>query len=1177
MIRFAVIASAILPTLVFAESTLWGEYVSDSRGVQVAPRIDDEFEIVVYEGGLPGAGWNGKEPQRFLDIAETAEAIIEEMTRIERTSPTAGLAAPTGAVVLFAGPEDADKWQPAPGSKHPDEPIVRADGLLNGGINTKANYRDFTLHVEFLPPFQPERLGNYPGNSGVYIQDRYEIQILDDFGQAMRENSCGAIYRLSEPSINVCYPPGQWQTFDIDFRSARWDDDGKKTENARMTVRQNGYLIHDDVEIANVTNGNHLPETPAPGPIHLQKHGDPVVFRNVWLLPRDEEQLAKRPIVPAFERLAGAAPTAAHGDVLLSELSCTGCHAAEATSSWLYRDRGPDLSQLSKRIHPGWLATYLADPHASKPGTKMPDMLSHLDDAERVATAEDIAAFLLADVQSQAVSPPNWFDAIAGLQLFNRVGCAACHDPAGAERSLTTSVPLSGLATKYTSSGLTTFLKNPHAVRSAGRMPSLGLSDDEARILAAYLLLPDGTEIPSSGLSASIYDFDANSFKRFDKLVKSSGGPKQVGPVRDFGVNSFGRETKFAIEFQATFEITDAGQYQFRIGSDDGSRIAVDGQQIAIVDGTHPYETAEAGVQLDAGVHSAKIDFFQAGGGKELTVEWMKPGDSEWTSFAEAISTSQFEDAETTLPETGTYVYSSASSARGKTHFTKFGCANCHSAAGIENGSRLSAKPLAALQGGMGCVSLDPPAGLPDYDLSPKQIAAINATLAATEPTDVVVHSLATRNCVACHVRDGIGGPEPSRDAYFATSIPEMGNEGRVPPMLDHVGDKLKPGWLRTVLNEGQSVRPYMSVRMPAYKLHAPNHKQAGIKLTDAFVAADQKTASPLPILDEGIHRTRTAGRQLVDNGGLACIKCHSFGDYKGLGIQAVNLLDLTPRLRDDWIHRYIQNPASLRPGTRMPSGFPNGKSVVDDLYGGDPSSQIAAIWTYLAEGKKAAVPKGLLPSPIELKPETAPIIYRNFITGLNPRGIAVGYPEKVNIAFDAESLGLTLLWQNEFIDAAKHWQGRGPGSQRPMGDNVVTYQSAPAIAVLLDADAVWPSKQDKQFLGYNLDTNGRPTFRYIVDGVITSDGLSPITNGDSLGLRRTILTEGGSADRQSIAVRAATSGSIEQANGKFILENGMRLVVRDGDATIRSSNGKRELLIYASADNSPVSYDILW
>ena len=154
-----------------------------------------------------------------------------------------------------------------------------------GSIMTKDNYRDFKMHVEFkLPELAPNLRGQARSNSGVYIQRRYEVQILDSYGLESRNNDCGAIYQFKAPDKNACLKPEEWQTYDITFRAARYDGN-TKIENARITVVQNGILIHDNIEIPNKT-GAGQPEGPNPAPILLQEHSNTIWFRNIWIEPQ---------------------------------------------------------------------------------------------------------------------------------------------------------------------------------------------------------------------------------------------------------------------------------------------------------------------------------------------------------------------------------------------------------------------------------------------------------------------------------------------------------------------------------------------------------------------------------------------------------------------------------------------------------------------------------------------------------------------------------------------------------------------------------------------------------------------------------------------------------------------------------------------------------------------------
>jgi hypothetical protein len=158
--------------------------------------------------------------------------------------------------------------------------------LLAAGTKSKQSFQNFTAHVEFLLPFKPYGRGQDRANSGVYLQDRYEIQVLDSFGLKGENNECGGIYTLAAPLVNMCYPPLTWQTYDIDFTAVKYDDTGKKTKNAVLTLKHNGVLVHDHLELKSNTPGNGKKEDATPGPFQLQGHGNPVFYRNIWVVPK---------------------------------------------------------------------------------------------------------------------------------------------------------------------------------------------------------------------------------------------------------------------------------------------------------------------------------------------------------------------------------------------------------------------------------------------------------------------------------------------------------------------------------------------------------------------------------------------------------------------------------------------------------------------------------------------------------------------------------------------------------------------------------------------------------------------------------------------------------------------------------------------------------------------------
>ena len=296
------------------EYKLQGEYVGVlNRGkdagkvaVQVIALGNKNFRAVTYFGGLPGDGWfRGSEkytgdgelkndqvqfetrdrntPNHFTVVLKAGtisllrdQKAIAELKKVERKSPTLGAPPPKNAIILFDG-NNTDAWE--------NGKLV--DKKLLGPTNTSSKQRfgDHSLHVEFRTPFTPIERGQGRGNSGVYMQHRYECQVLDSFGLEGEDNECGGIYQISKPIVNMCFPPLSWQTYDIDFTSARYNEKGSKTKNARVTIKHNGVVIHKDLELPHATPGGH-PEGSDPDSVFLQDHHNPVAFRNIWIIEK---------------------------------------------------------------------------------------------------------------------------------------------------------------------------------------------------------------------------------------------------------------------------------------------------------------------------------------------------------------------------------------------------------------------------------------------------------------------------------------------------------------------------------------------------------------------------------------------------------------------------------------------------------------------------------------------------------------------------------------------------------------------------------------------------------------------------------------------------------------------------------------------------------------------------
>ena len=217
------------------------------------------------------------------------------MEKVVRLSHTLGAKPPKSAIVLFNG-TNFKKWKRT--GKKPGEDSVQwklVDKAMEvkpggGSIITRKKFTDVKLHLEFRTPFMPKARGQGRGNSGVYLQGRYEVQVLDSYGLEGRDNECGGIYKVAQPLVNMCAPPTQWQTYDITYRVPRFDSTGKKKQDAYMTVIHNGVTIHNNVKVSKAT-------TAAPGGdmggIYLQDHGNRVQYRNIWLVELPEESASR--------------------------------------------------------------------------------------------------------------------------------------------------------------------------------------------------------------------------------------------------------------------------------------------------------------------------------------------------------------------------------------------------------------------------------------------------------------------------------------------------------------------------------------------------------------------------------------------------------------------------------------------------------------------------------------------------------------------------------------------------------------------------------------------------------------------------------------------------------------------------------------------------------------------
>jgi hypothetical protein len=342
-----------------------GAALGAALGAQVVANGNGAFTAVFLPGGLPGAGWDTTavrsqsagslqgdsvlfppagtlgysasiSPDGSTLNGKTPQGAPFALPRVARQSPTLAAAPPANALVLFDG-KDLSAF--VAGSASLDSGLLLPQGSASSGAVTKKSFGDFTLHLEFLEPFMPDHTGQARGNSGVYLQGRYELQILDSFGLDIHRGNpgeetqeCGAFYQLVGPRLNMSLPPLTWQTYDIEFTKARFDSAGKtQLQPARVTVRLNGVAIHENQDLKNNTLLGD-PAGPGDGPLRFQAHGDPVKFRNIWIVEN-----TGTPILPALRKrprtgartgeTRGAAPRLA---------TLNGRTAAEASSNGIY-------------------------------------------------------------------------------------------------------------------------------------------------------------------------------------------------------------------------------------------------------------------------------------------------------------------------------------------------------------------------------------------------------------------------------------------------------------------------------------------------------------------------------------------------------------------------------------------------------------------------------------------------------------------------------------------------------------------------------------------------------------------------------------------------------------------------------------------------------------------------
>ncbi|MCA9009296.1 MAG: hypothetical protein KDB01_06095 [Planctomycetaceae bacterium] len=538
---------------------------------------------------------------------------------------------------------------------------------------------------------------------------------------------------------------------------------------------------------------------------------------------------------------------------------------------------------------------------------------------------------------------------------------------------------------------------------------------------------------------------------------------------------------------------------------------------------------------------------------------------------------------------------------QGKKHFQSLNCASCHKLPGIVAASLIGSLTKAELN--RGCLSKSSTADKnirsPRFNLDDAQISAITAAIreepAAESDQLAMAKTLTAFRCISCHVREEYGGVHDDHNPFFAGSELKLGDDGRIPPPLTLMGAKLQPNWLKKVLFDGESVRHYMATRMPQYGSANLSHLPALFRRLDVLQGPEMKIPHPEGRTEEERQeekKIRAAGRELLGDKGANCVSCHNFNGKIAQVNQGIDLLTSYERLQPEWFNSYLRNPGAFRPQTVMPTAWPNGRAVFTTILDGETDRQIEAIWYYLSLGTSAADPHGLRAVSTKLEVGDQARLHRGRSRVAGYRGIAVGLPEKLNYAFNAETGTLSAIWQGDFINV--NWSGQGSGDFNParepftlaqdvsfvsLGDENTPWPLMPVMTKEspVNPDPLYPKNVGYQFHGYYLDESLIPTFQYRSGSVEIED--RSIATGDEQQqfLKRVLQFE--SLTPQTLWFRALT-GEVSQETDQVFRSGLLRFVIPAVESKLRPLAGDEkqfELLLRLEIPQGKSSLEFLY
>lgn len=781
---------------------------------------------------------------------------------------------------------------------------------------------------------------------------------------------------------------------------------------------------------------------------------------------------------------------------------CLQCHQVPQDQQAFLRPlTAPPLDHLGSRALPSWVSQWLLDPQQMRPGTRMPNMLSGFPEEQRQQIADDLTAYLLTKdsnppMEMLEVSPDSL---VQGEQLFTEIGCVACHPKAFEDRPLASMTSVGSLRDQ---------LLIPHQLRPSGEMPDMHLNAAEALHLAAWLLREQQAEGPAQQQMLNGWQWQA-----FEYSGSPATGPDwdtaeifAAGLALEVNANYGGRKDRFGLRFTGFLMVPEGGEYQFYLGSDDGSKLTINDETVieALV---HQGHTRRDGSHhLTAGTHRIQISYYEASGDESLEAGWSGPGFEERPFATVDVQ----HEGQVFLPIGFSTIPETASAERGAELFDKLRCAACHTSSTDKNSTLMAATPFANLDQLKGCLSRNPGVGVPKYQMSSSARQAFeegiaNTDLLVTAQSHAVraATSLEAMQCTACHQRDGVGAPSEEQMRLFVGEG-DFGEEGRIPPSLTGVEAKLKPQWLSNVVTTGAKVRPYMNTRMPAF----------GEQVGGAIAQDLQANRKPMPAMPQRQFDEAEVqmGREIAGTKGLACIVCHNMAGHESPGIPGLDLATVSERLEPQWFQQWLRNPHEMRSNTRMPMFWDaDGKSALTRLGDGNANVQINALWAYLSLGAAMPLPQGLIVNPdsYSLTPMDRPMYFGTFMKGLSARVLTVGFPERVHLAFDQHNVRLAKVWRGDFMNAKGTWNGRAGQLESPAGVEILDLPDGPTFAWLTD-ETDWPTVSGKdagwRMVGQRRDADGNPTFRYRFEDLQVEESFLPKLSADGAYFQRSFL-----------------------------------------------------------------------